>query len=163
MYKNILSVFAATLLGGLFISAIGKPASLPQDLRTEKLLILLFDKAPEGLRGSERYNKMVDELNAKAMAELKIYPYPSTTVLRSQYEKNVNVPEHTYVLDGEVMKMINDGEVVASSNAVYVSDVYVRDSRTGTTYTVLAGKSRTQHMYLQYALREIAKRLEKEK
>jgi hypothetical protein len=59
--------------------------------------------------------------------------------------------------------MINDGEVVASSNAVYVSDVYVRDSRTGATYTVLAGKSRTQHKFLKYALREIAKRLEKEK
>ena len=160
MRTTILSIIPALLLAIVLVSADGRPEKLPQDLRTETLLVLLYDKAPTSLRGAKKHNELMDALNEKTMKELALYPYPSVTMLRSQYEKKQDVPAHTYVLDGAVMKMINDGEVVASSNAVYTADVVLIDARSGKEYVVFENRSRTHHMFTKYALREIPKRLE---
>jgi hypothetical protein len=161
MRTTIRTSLSALLLAVLFLSAAGRADPLPQDLRTETLLVLLFDKAPTSLRGAKKHNELVEALNEKTMKELEIYPYPSATMLRSKYEKKEDVPAHTYVLDGSVMKMFNDGEVVATSSSVYVGDVVVADVRSGKIHVVFESKSRTYHMFMKYALREIPKRMEK--
>jgi hypothetical protein len=112
MVKKLLACTLLTILGLSLTSAVGGPEPLPQDLRTETLLVLLFDRAPDNLRGAKKHNELIDELNRKTLEELKKYPYPSATMARSKYEKNEDVPEHRYMLNGIIAKKFNDGEIV---------------------------------------------------
>ena len=163
MRTTLLSSIPAVMLATLLLTAPKRPDPLPQDLRSETLLVLLFDELAISGKRAKKHNELVVELNKKTMEELERYPYPSTVISRSSYAKNEDVPPHTYVLDGGVMQGFNKGETLSTSNYVYVSDVLIIDTRTARPYVVFKEKSRTYHMFLKYALREIPKRVEKGK
>jgi hypothetical protein len=162
MRTTILTSFSAVLLSMLLLSAAGRPEPLPQDLRTETLLVLFFDNVPRSVRGWEKHNELVAALNVKTQEALQDYPYPYVTATRSNYIKKVDVPPHTYVLNSILMEEFNEGDNIHPGEK-NIADVKVVDTRSEKEHIVLENKYRTEHMFLKYALKEIPKRVEKGK
>lgn len=145
----------------LLLSAAGRPEPLPQDLRTETLLVLFFDNVPKSVRGWEKHNELVAALNVKTREALQDYPYPYVTATRSNYMKKVDVPPHTYVLNSRLMEAFNEGDNILPTVYGNVASIKVIDTRSEKEYIVLELKHRQEHIFLKYALQEIPKRVEK--
>jgi len=159
----------AILLLTSFLSSGREAEPLPAELKTEPLLVLLFDEVPiyDGMEGfalktTVSHNKTIADLNAKWKNAFKDYPYPYVTVLRSAYEGNGEVPEHRFVLNSRLMQAYNNRESMwQPKDNVLVDDIKIYDIQTGTGHILEDRKVLGSHLNINYIITELRSRLEK--
>jgi len=167
---RLLFSLAVILLSSFAVQPVKKDPPLPTELRSEVLLVLLYDEVPipdetKGLIRSHfrKHNELVEQANNAYKEACKVYPYPSAMITRSQYHKKEDVPEHRFILDSSLMEAFNNMENTrAGMNAYYVADIELFDRVTGTKHVILDDRSVNYHIQEGHlALKQIVKLLDK--
>jgi hypothetical protein len=161
----------AILLLTSFGSSGREAEPLPVELKTEPLLVLLYDEVPiyEGMQGfvlktTLSHNRSIVELNTKYKEALKDYPYPYVLAFRSEYEGHGEVPEHRFVLNSRLMQAYNNRESMRPpKDHVLVDDIMIDDIQTGTRHVLEDKKVLGTHLNINYIITQLRSRLEKGK
>lgn len=160
LFTKLFSALLATLL----LSAAPIKEPLPQDLRTEILLVLLYDEIPNASHSSmKKHNSDVVRINGKILENMKAYEFPYATATRSQYEQKKEVPAHTYVIDSIVMRRFNKAEGIGVGKDALHDDIIITDTRSGRMYVLAELKPAYAHLTMKFAVDTIHKRLKKSK
>lgn len=167
----LLQYLIAILLLSSFLSSGGEAEPLPVELKTEPLLVLLYDEVPiyEGMEGfalktTQSHNRSIVDLNTKCKEAFKDYPYPYVMVPRSVYEGHGEVPEHRFVLNSRLMQAYNNRESMRQpKDQVLVDNIKIYDIQTGTGHVLEAQKALGSHLNFNYIITQLRSRLEKGK
>jgi hypothetical protein len=152
------------LLSVLSLSVARGQDPLPQDLRTETLLVLLYDEVPNASHATMRkHNNDVARINGKILESMKAYQYPYATATRSQFERKEDVPAHKYVIDSGVMRRFNNAEPIGVGIEGLRGDIIITDTRSEMTYVLADLVPPPAHLTMKFAVDTIHKRLKKGK
>jgi hypothetical protein len=159
------------LLLSSFLSSGREAEPLPVELKTEPLLVLLYDEVPiyEGMEGfalktTLSHNRSIVDINTKCKDALKEYPYPYVLAFRSEYEGHGEVPEHRFVLNSRLMQAYNNRESMTQPKGiVLVDDIMIYDIETGDGHVLEDQKVLGSHLNFNYVITQLRSRLEKGK
>lgn len=113
---------------------------LPKDLDKETIIFFEYEQTPideEMTRSMKRMYKKRNEISIRAnkilRSKVKKYPFKYVVSKRSEYKNLTN--NCKYILESDLMEAANNGvNLYAGYKKEYVSDLFVKDIRTGDKY-----------------------------
>lgn len=135
-------MLSVVLLTSSVVFAQKSKNKLPQDLKTEKLILLQYEELPiesyypKMVKNRyEVFNVVIKRTNPKLVKEAKKYPFEYTISQRAKYEE-LKDQGYKYVLECDMMEEMNNGTFTPGTNVRYFSDVYILDMETKKKYVL---------------------------